>query len=147
MHHINLLNWISIFFLNIDEFICEKYINSKNKFIRHRKLTQKDITSYVLIQKGRTNSVESYDFFKRLKNKNLKSATRQAIGKQRKYLDFKVFKDMNNKFIDKIYENITDLPKFKDYLIFSYDGTELKLPNKEEIKKTYKKTHTNLKQY
>mgnify|MGYP004444324393 CR=1 FL=1 len=137
MDYSNFLNWIEIFFSQIDDFISRDYVIGENKFIRRRNMTQKDITLYTLIQSGRSNGVEAFSFFKRLKNKIRSFSTRQAIGKQRKNLRPNLYLDMNNKLIDKIYKDTSHLQKFKGYFIFSNDGTDLQLPNHEKIKEIY----------
>ena len=131
------LKWISVFFKNLDDFIDEKYINDKKKFTRKGKLTLKNIIHYILIQKGRSNAIEAYEFCMNFKNDICESVTASAIGQKRKYLDFKIFIDMNKFFINKIYGNKKDLVKFKGYLVFSCDGSKLALPNYEEVKKAF----------
>ena len=45
---------------------------------------------------------------------------------------------MNETFIKQIYKNTKGLDKFKGYLVFSCDGTELKLQNVEKTKQEFK---------
>lgn len=138
MRHIDFKDWIALFYFTIDDFVCSKYVNTENKFTRNRILTQRDITLYAFVQKGRTNAVEAYEFCKFLKGNVFKLVTRQAIAKQRKFLKPKLYLDMNKKFIDKIYENTKDLKKTHGYLILSCDGSILKLPNDNKTKKEFR---------
>ena len=63
------------------------------------------------------------------KNNICESVTASPIGQKRKFLDFKIFIDINKCFINKIYRSKKDLVKYKGYIVFSCDGTKLALPN------------------
>ena len=127
---------VKSFFQNIDKYCCEKYVNTKNRFVRKRIMTLEDIMIYILVQNGRSNALEGRDFIK--EKLKIDSITPQAIGKQRKYLDPKVYSDMSNDLIDEIYKNTGCLPKFKGYRLMACDGSEITLPNRESTKKEFK---------
>ena len=146
MNYGNLLNWIGVFFMNLSEFYTHEYVTKSNAFTRKRKLDLNDVINYVLVQKGRTNAVEAYEYVKHFKiNKNKFRVSRQAIGKKRQLINPIIYFVMNKVFIYKIYEDITGLKKYKGYLLMSIDGTELKLPNKKETKEFRIKIHSLLK--
>ena len=62
-------------------------------------------------------------------NKNFKTISSQAIGKQRMFIDPKVFIDMYECFIDQLYGKFSGFSKFKWYLICACDGSIVDLPN------------------
>ena len=70
----------SIFFNNLDAFIDEKYLIDKKKFTRKCKFTLKNIIHFILIQKGRSNVIEAYEFCMNFKNNICESVTASAIG-------------------------------------------------------------------
>ena len=62
--------------------------------------------------------------------------TKQAYSKQRKNLNPKVFKHLNNNYVRKIYEEI-NVVKYKGYIVLSIDGSTVELPNSLELKEYY----------
>ena len=70
----------SIFFNNLDGFIDEKYLINKKKFTRKGKFTLKNIIHFILIQKGRSNVIEAYEFCMNFKNNICESVAASAIG-------------------------------------------------------------------
>ena len=135
------LDWVSENFDYIKNFSNREYLNNKNMFIKGGKLSIGDTLHYILIQKGRSNSIESYDFYKNFKNNDTDTITASAIGQKRAYIMPEVFIDLNKKFVDGIYADTTGLPKFKDYTIISCDGSDLALPNSAEVKEAFNIPH------
>ena len=121
--------FVKEFFRLFDYFISKKYITEENRFIRDRKMTQKEYTAYILSQRSCTSYIETIRFFTIMMNKNFKTISSQAIGKQRMFIDPKVFIDMYECFIDQLYCKFSGFSKFKGYLICACDGSIVDLPN------------------
>ena len=141
MHTKEWLEWISEFMEYLCNFSDTEYLTDKNRFTKGGKLSYGDILHYIIIQKGRSNAIEAYDFYRRFKNKIVDTVTASAIGQKRAFIMPEVFVDLNKKFIDKIYGSMEGLPKFKGYTIFSCDGSELALPNTDEVKEAFNVPH------
>ncbi len=137
----NWLDWVSENFEYIKNFSDREYLNNKNMFIKGGKLSLGDTLHYILIQKGRSNSIESYDFYKNFKNNDIGTITASAIGQKRSYIMPEAFIDMNERYVDGIYADTTGLPKFKGYIILSNDGSDLTLPNTDEVKEAFNVPH------
>ena len=61
--------------------------------------------------------------------KDFETISSQAIGKQRMFIDPKVFIDMNESFIDQLYGKYSGFSKFKGYIVSACDGSIIDLPN------------------
>lgn len=130
--------FILSFLSSFNKFISKKYVIGENHFIRNRKMTLKDIIIYVLVNKGRTNYIEAVEFYSKLLNNDLDTITPQAIGKQRQYLDSKIFINMSNSFIDELYNKFKGFSTFKGYIVLACDGSIFDLPNTNSIRKEFK---------
>lgn len=120
--------FVKDFFGLFDYFISKKYVTEDNRFIRDRKMTQKEYMAYILSQRSCTSYIEAVRFFTIKVSKNFKTITPQGIGKQRMYTDPKVFIDMNELFIDKLYDLYSGFSKFKGYVVCACDGSIVDLP-------------------
>ena len=78
---------------------------------------------------SRTTCVELYKFFTSILKRE--PVSKQAFSQARKNLNHKVFMDLNELFLKGYYEE--DFKTYKNYLIFSCDGTSLKLPKEKEF--------------
>ena len=73
---------------------------------------------HILTQTGYTNFAETHKFFTKTLKHEFESITRQTIGKQRIHICPKLFKDLSESFIDKLYGKYKGFSKFKGYYIF-----------------------------
>ena len=121
--------FVKNFFRLFDCFISKKYVIGDNRFIRDRKMTQKEYTAYILTQRSCTAYVEAIRFFTIMLSNDFKTISSQGIGKQRMYIDPKVFIDMYESFIDKLYDTYSGFSKFKGYIVCACDGSIVDLPN------------------
>ena len=125
------------FFVTFESFISKKYVVESNKFVRTRKMSFKEYVLYILTQTGCTNFAEAHKFYTKTLNHEFESITRQAIGKQRMYISSKLFIDMSECFIDKLYGKYKGFSKFKGYIICACDGSIFDLPNTPTTKKAF----------
>lgn len=125
------------FFVTFESFISKKYVTEENKFIRTRKMSFKEYVLYILTQTGCTNFSEAHKFYTKTLNHEFESITRQAIGKQRMYIDSNMFLDMSECFINKLYGKFKGFSKFKGHIICACDGSIFDLPNTPTTKKAF----------
>jgi hypothetical protein len=71
-----------------------------------------------------------------MKKQNKESITKQAISKQRQYINPELFKKLNEAYIQLIY-NQRNIKKFKGYIVLSVDGSTIEMPNSKELKDYY----------
>ena len=121
--------FIKNFFRLFECFISKKYITEDNRFIRDRKMTQKEYTAFILSQRSCTSYIETIRFFTRWLKKDFETISSQGIGKQRMFIDPKVFIDMYECFIDELYNKFPGFSKFKGYIVSACDGSIVDLPN------------------
>lgn len=105
----------------------------EKSFTRNRKMNFHTLVKSILFKKGQTLSLELDDFTNKMGIENL---TKQAYSKQRQNLNPEVFKQLNNTYIKKIYEEIP-IEKYKDYIVLSVDGSGIELPNAKVLKQYY----------
>ena len=141
MHTKGWLDEVSKCLKYISKFSDRKYLNNKNTFINKGKLSMGDTIHYVLLQKGRSNSIEAYCFYKYFKNNNVDTVTASAIGQKRAFIMSEVFLDINEKYIDRTYADTKGMPKFKGYSVYSCDGSDTDLPNSAEVKEAFNVPH------
>ena len=121
--------FVKEFFRLFDYFISKKYITEENRFIRDRKMTQKEYTAFILSQRSCTSYIETIRFFTIWLKNDFKTISSQGIGKQRMFIDPKVFIDMYECFIDELYSKFSGFSKFQGYIIGACDGSIVDLPN------------------
>ena len=121
--------FVKDFFRLFDCFISKKYVTEDNRFIRDRKMTQKEYTAYIFFQRSCTAYIEAIRFFTIMLSNDFKTITSQAIGKQRMYIDPNVFIDMYELYINKLYDKFSGFSKFKGYIVCACDGSIVDLPN------------------
>ena len=121
--------FVKEFFRLFDGFTSKKYVTDENRFIRDRKMNQKEYTAFILSQRSCTGYIETIRFFTIMMKKDFKTISSQAIGKQRMYIDPKAFNDMNERFIDELYTQFPGFSKFNGYIVCACDGSIVDLPN------------------
>ena len=78
--------FVKEFFRLFDGFTSKKYVTDENRFIRDRKMNQKEYTAFILSQRSCTGYIETIRFFTIMMKKDFKTISSQAIGKQRMHL-------------------------------------------------------------
>lgn len=121
--------FLNLFFYSFDSFFDRKFISEANRFIRNRKMSFEDYIIYILVQQGCTNYIEAIRFFTKFKNNPFETITSQAIGKQRQFILPELFININEVFIDKLYNKFENYSKNKGFIICACDGSIMDLPN------------------
>ena len=78
--------FIVSFFVTYKFFVSRKYVDGENRFIRERKMNLKEYITYIIVRRGNTDYSEALRYFTGMLRNDFQTITRQAIGKQRKYL-------------------------------------------------------------
>ena len=121
------------------------YKSNDKVFIRRRKMDFTDFVWYIIMQKGRTTSMELDEY---LKNKNDTyeiSISKQAFSKQRKNLKPQIFIDIYKDYLIDFYHNYPEeVNKFKGYTVYAIDGSMFKIPNTKELREKYKTQKNSL---
>ena len=129
------------FWANLDKYVDIKYIidDGKQHFVRNRKTTQKSIMKYPLYNHGRTTAVEAIDFIRNEKRDKNMTISKSAISQRRKLLKHICYVDMNEDFIDGIYNDPERPGTFKGCSIFACDTSVCDAPNIGYTEKQLKK--------
>ena len=104
---INFMKYCDECWANLDKYVNRKYIidDGKNHFVRNRKTTLESIIKYPFYNCGRTTSVEAINFIRNEKRDKNMTLSKSNISQRRKLLDYVCYVDMNEDFIDGIYNN------------------------------------------
>ena len=119
--------------------VKESYKNTESSFTRERKMGFNDYIWYLIMQKGRTTSLELDEY---LKNKNGTyeiSISKQAFSKQRQNLKPEIFIDIYKDYLIDFYKNYPEEVKmYKGYYVCAIDGSLFEIPNTKELREAYK---------
>lgn len=117
----------------------EKYKSNNRVFVRKRKMDFNDFVWYLIMQKGRSSSMELDEY---LKNKNGTyeiSISKQAFSKQRQNLSPQIFIDIYKEYLEDFYQNYPkEVKKYKGYNICAIDGSHIEIPNTIDLRSEYK---------
>lgn len=117
----------------------QAYKSKNNVFVRKRKMEFTDFVWYLIMQKGRTTSMELDEY---LKNKNGTyeiSISKQAFSRQRQNINPQIFIDIYKDYLIDFYNNYPkEINKFKGYHVCAIDGSLFEIPNTKELREEYK---------
>ena len=119
-----------------DKEIQKQYITKQGAFSRleAQKMTFQDMTMFMLANTGKSLSLELFEYFNETNNIE-NTITKQALSKQRKYIDSKIFQDMNIDYAKEIYKSRSEV--FSGYTLIAIDGFTAEIPNTKELKKVF----------
>ena len=128
---INFMKYCDECWANLDKYVNRKYIidDGKNHFVRNRKTTLESIIKYPFYNCGRTTSVEAINFIRNEKRDKNMTLSKSNISQRRKLLDHVCYVDMNEDFIDGIYNNPERPGLYKGYSILAGDTSICDAPN------------------
>ena len=103
-----------------------------------------DYVWYLIMQKGRTTSMELDEYLK-IKNGTYEiSISKQAFSKQRQNLMPQIFIDIYKDYLLDFYNNYPEeVITFKGYHICAIDGSLFEIPNTKELRKEFKTQKNN----
>ena len=115
---------------NLIKYEKENFILEENKFSRNREMSFEDHVYYIWVNKGKTAVLEIDDYYYEKYGVDKLPVSKQAISKQRQYLDPLIFKEANKRSIEKIYSsNRYTLKDFKGHMVIGIDGSQADIPN------------------
>lgn len=129
---------------DFNKYVDQKYVMGENHFVRKRKTTQEDIMKYLLMNHSRTNAIESLYFISQVTGDEEMTISKSAIGQQRTFIDPQAYIDMNEDFINGIYNDYEEKDKFKDYILLACDSSVCDSPNTKLTYKEYNHPNFNL---
>ena len=129
--------FIVSFFVSYNFFVSRKYVDGENRFIRERKMNLKEYITYIIVRRGNTDYSEALRYFTGMLRNDFQTITRQAIGKQRKYLLPKLYSDLSERFIDELYGKFKGFSRFKGYVVTACDGSIFDLPVDRKTRKEW----------
>ena len=117
----------------------EDYKNNSKAFTRERKMGFKDFVWYLIMQKGRTTSMELDEYLKHKNGTYEISISKQAFSKQRQNLKPQIFIDIYKDYLEDFYHNYPEEVKtYKGYKVCAIDGSLFEIPNTKELREEYK---------
>ena len=138
---INFRDLCICFWDNFDEYVDEKYIidDGKEHFINNKKTNLEDIIAYPFYNHGRTTAIEAIDFIReRTGDKNM-TLSKSSISKRRRLIEHVCYVDMNEDFVNEIYNNDERPGLVKGYSLLACDSSICDAPNigytEEKLKK------------
>jgi len=114
-----------------------------------------DMTLFMMNMVSKTMQREINDFIKNVKKKPI-SYTKSAISKARVKISPELFMELNDGFVQDIYEDKEEVKLYRGFRIFGVDGSRLELPNmtipkdkkqSEDIKEIYGQASNQHGQY
>lgn len=129
------VNKITKYEIRLLEKIFSDKINfvDENAFIRNRDLNFKNIITIMLARKGKTTSMELFDFYKKAEKR---CVSKQDYSKQRQKIKIGFFINAMDETIKDFYENYK-YEKYKGYIIVAIDGSKTILPRVKELEEIY----------
>ena len=97
----------------------------------------KEYITYIIVRRGNTDYSEALRYFTGMLRNDFQTITRQAIGKQRKYLLPKLYSDLSERFIDELYGKFKGFSRFKGYVVTACDGSIFDLPVDRKTRKEW----------
>ena len=85
----------------------------------------------------RTNAIESLYFIFEVSSDEQMTILKSMIGQQKTFIDPQAYVDMNEDFINGIYNDYEEKDKFKDYILLVCDSSICDSPNTKLIYKEY----------
>jgi hypothetical protein len=114
------------------------YSLKKNSFTRNRKMTFEDLINYIIVNNGRTSTLELDEFMEEKYKDEMIFMRKQSISDKRMLLNPMIFKDMNNDCLkDVYYLNKDYLETYKGYYLCAGDGSIFEIPNHKMTRKEF----------
>lgn len=117
----------------------KEYKSNENSFVRKSKMEFTDYVWYLIMQKGRTTSMELDEYLKSKNGTYEISISKQAFSKQRQNLKPQIFIDIYKDYLQDFYHNYPEeVNTFKGYIVCAIDGSMFEIPNTKELREEYK---------
>ena len=117
-----------------------QWVFGENKFTRERKFSFNDYITFFTCNKGLSNRCDLEDYIEDSLNCDFSHYSRQALSKQRTFINPLVFKEINKQYLKEINYtgNNSFFEDFKGFRILAGDGSDFELPDFPEVRKEFK---------
>lgn len=133
--------WCVIFYYvrdSIDNIVksVSEFIIGENKFTRESKFSFKDYVTFFCFNKGTSNQADFEDFIEDNFTQDIEEITRQALSKQRTYINPRIFKEINKEYLRliKYNNNNSFFKEYEGFRLFGGDGSDFEIPDFEEVR-------------
>lgn len=119
--------------------LCQRSMETK-AFTRNRKITLPDVLMLTLNKQGRNTSFEIRDYEINKKGEKNVNYTDEAYLKKRRQLNPEVFKVFNKEYLKDFYHEKKYVKKYKGYVVWAIDGSEIEVPNTKKNREMFGKS-------
>ena len=111
----------------------------KKRFTRDSKFSFKDYVTFFCVNKGTSNQADLEDFIEDDFTNNLETITRQALSKQRVFINPLVFKEISKEYLRLICYNRNNhfFKEYKGFRLYGGDGSDFEIPDFEEVRRDF----------
>ena len=115
------------------------FVNGENKFTRDSKFSFKYYVTFFCVNKGTSNQVDLEDFIEDDFTNTLNQITRQALSKQRVFINPIVFKEISKEYLRLIGYNLNNhfFKEYKGFRLYGGDGSDFEIPDFEEVRRDF----------
>lgn len=115
------------------------YVIGENKFTCESKFSFKDYVTFFCFNKGTSNQADLEDFMEDNFTQDIESITRQALSKQRTFIEPLVFKEISREYLFEIgYTNDNHFFKeYKGFRLFGGDGSDFEIPDFDQVRNEF----------
>ena len=115
------------------------YVIGENKFTRESKFSFKDYVTFFCFNKGTSNQADLEDFMEDNFTQDIESITRQALSKQRTFIEPLVFKEISREYLFEIgYTKDNHFFKeYKGFRLFGGDGSDFEIPDFDQVRNEF----------
>ena len=120
------------------------FVIDEKRFTRDSKFSFKDYVTFFCVNKGTSNQADLEDFIEDDFTNNLETITRQALSKQRVFINPLVFKEISKQYLLEInyHKNYDFFKSYKGFCLFGGDGSDFEIPDFEEVRKEFQIKNT-----
>jgi hypothetical protein len=112
-----------------------RLFGDNSSWTRNRNMPIEDMIKCILNKKGLTTVMELRSYFRESKNME-QTISKQGYLKQRKKLNFEVFKVLNQNYLRRFYSS-DETVLWNNYVVFAIDGSKMEIPNSDENRQVY----------
>lgn len=115
------------------------FVNDENRFTRESKFSFKDYVTFFCVNKGTSNQADLEDFIEDDFTNNLETITRQALSKQRVFINPQIFKEISKEYLRLIGYNRNNhfFKEYKGFRLYGGDGSDFEIPDFEEVRNDF----------
>ena len=115
------------------------FVIDENRFTRDSKFSFKDYVTFFCVNKGTSNQADLEDFIEDDFTNNLETITRQALSKQRVFINPIVFKEISKEYLRLIGYNRNNhfFNEYKGFRLYGGDGSDFEIPDFEEVRRDF----------